>query len=88
MTGPFDKLDYQRLGPFTIVKKINDLIQVFRFHGNPFYVSCFIVKALPCMHHFKKTFWVVFIDWNQWWIRVQSGKNSWFEDIKQSIIIL
>jgi hypothetical protein len=87
MTWPSKKLDYQRLGPFTIMKKINDLIQVFIFHGNPSYVSCFMVKALPCIHHFKKIFWVVFIDWNQLWIRVQGGNFFWFEDIEQSIII-
>jgi len=73
----FWKIGLQRLGgPFTTMKKINDLTQVFRFHGNPSYVSCFVVKALPCIHHFKKIFWVVFIDWNQWWIRVQGEKDS------------
>ncbi len=29
-------------------------VQAFKFYENPSYVSCFLVRTLPCIYHSKK----------------------------------
>jgi hypothetical protein len=57
MTQPLEKLDYQRLGPFTIIKKINEvafqlkLLNSMKIH----HVFHFFNETLSCIDHSKKS---------------------------------
>jgi hypothetical protein len=53
---PLGKLNYQRFGPFTIKKKSmsRPSNSNFYIHENPSCVSCFIIGAFLCIHHFRR----------------------------------
>ncbi len=78
-TWPFEKLDYERLGPFIINKQINIVAFLFKFiNSMKIHGLCFVFPRWnhTIIHNLSKSFHTTSTNWNQQWTRVWSKRND------------
>jgi hypothetical protein len=63
------------------------LIQDSKFYENPSCVSCFLVRTLPHVYHYRKNPWSPSIYWSWLSTKIWSGRHFRFKDFESSTLI-